>query len=254
MFPVILLYIIVFLYGIIIGSFVNVLIYRIPKKENFVRTRSHCMSCGYQLQWYDLIPLFSWLALGGKCRKCKEKISVQYPLVEGLNGVLYVAVFAKYGFSIDSLVYCLLFSALIALSVIDFRTFEIPEGFNLFILALGAVRVVNDLSNWLDYAIGFLAVSAVLAIIYYASNGAFIGGGDAKLMGATGLLLGWKLNVFAFLMGCILGSIVHPIRMKVSGESNQLAMGPYLAAGIAIAVLVGDVFLKWYLGMMGFTY
>ncbi len=254
MFPVILLYIIVFLYGIIIGSFLNVLIYRIPKKENFVRTRSHCMSCGYQLQWYDLIPLFSWLALGGKCRKCKEKISVQYPLIEGLNGVLYVAVFAKYGFSVDSLVYCLLFSALLALSVIDFRTFEIPIGFNCFILALGAVRVVNDLSNWLDYAIGFLAVSAVLAAIFYISNGTAIGGGDVRLMGASGLLLGWKLNILAFCVGCILGSIVHPIRMKVSGEDHQLAMGPYLAAGIAIAVLVGDVFLKWYLGMLGFSY
>ena len=105
MLPIILLYIIVFLYGIIIGSFLNVLIYRIPKKENFVRTRSHCMNCGYQLEWFDLVPLFSWLALGGKCRKCKTKISVQYPLIEGLNGVLYLAVFAKYGFSVESLLY-----------------------------------------------------------------------------------------------------------------------------------------------------
>ncbi|MBE5865583.1 MAG: prepilin peptidase [Lachnospiraceae bacterium] len=254
MLPMVLLYIIVFLYGIIIGSFLNVLIYRIPKKENFVRTRSHCMNCGYQLEWFDLVPLFSWLALGGKCRKCKTKISVQYPLVEGLNGVLYVAVFAKYGFSVESLLYCLLFSALLALSVIDFRTYEIPEGFNFFILALGAIRVICDLSNWLDYAIGLLAVSAVLAIIYYVTNGAAIGGGDVKLMGASGLLLGWKLNILAFCVGCIIGAIIHPIRMKVSGEDHQLAMGPYLAAGIALAVFVGDLFLTWYLGSMGIAY
>lgn len=118
----ILFYIIVFLYGIVIGSFLNVLIYRIPKKENLVMTRSHCMSCGYQLRWFDLIPLFSFLALGGKCRKCKTRLSVQYPIIEALNGVLYLAVFARYGVSVESLLYCLLFSALLALSVIDFRT------------------------------------------------------------------------------------------------------------------------------------
>lgn len=122
MLPTILLYIVIFLYGIVIGSFLNVLIYRIPKKENIVTTRSHCMNCGYQLRWYDLVPLFSYLALGGRCRKCKAHISVQYPVIEALNGVLYLLVFWKYGMSVDSLVYCLLFSALLALSVIDFRT------------------------------------------------------------------------------------------------------------------------------------
>ena len=112
MLQTILLYIVIFLYGIVIGSFLNVLIYRIPKKENIVTTRSHCMNCGYQLKWYDLVPLFSYLVLGGKCRKCKAHISVQYPVIEALNGVLYLLVFWKYGMSVDSLVYCLLFSTL----------------------------------------------------------------------------------------------------------------------------------------------
>ena len=181
MLPTILLYIVIFLYGIVIGSFLNVLIYRIPKKENIVTTRSHCMNCGYQLKWYDLVPLFSYLVLGGRCRKCKAHISVQYPVIEALNGVLYLIVFWKYGMSVDSLVYCLLFSTLLALSVIDFRTYEIPVGFNLFIL------------------------------------------------------------------GCIIGSVIHLIRMKVSGEGHVLAMGPYLSAGVAIAVLWGNEFLQWYL-------
>lgn len=252
MLPVILLYIVVFLYGIVIGSFLNVVIYRAPKKENMVTTRSHCMSCGYQLTWYDLIPLFSWLALGGKCRKCKARISVQYPLIEGLNGVLYLVVFARYGVSIDSLLYCLLFSALIALSVIDFRTYEIPVGFNIFILALGLVRLLTDREHFLDYVIGLVAVSIVLCILYYASGGRAIGGGDVKLMAATGLLLGWKANVFAFLLGCILGAMIHSIRMKVSGEGKVLAMGPYLSAGVAIAALWGNEFMNWYLRYLGF--
>jgi len=252
MLPVILLYIVIFLYGIVIGSFLNVVIYRAPKKENMVTTRSHCMSCGYQLAWYDLIPLFSWLALGGKCRKCKAKISVQYPLIEGLNGVLYLVVFARYGVSIDSLLYCLLFSALLALSVIDFRTYEIPVGFNIFILALGLVRVLTDIRNWSTYVIGLAAVSIVLYVLYIVSKGAAIGGGDVKLMAATGLLLGWKANVFAFLLGCILGSVIHVIRMKVSKEGHVLAMGPYLSMGVAIAALWGNDFMNWYLKMVGF--
>lgn len=252
MLPVVIaFYILIFLFGIVIGSFLNVLIYRIPKKENFVSTRSHCMSCGYQLEWYDLVPLFSWLVLGGKCRKCKTKLSVQYPLVEGLNGVFYLAIVVRYGVSIDSLLYCLMFSALLALSVIDFRTYEIPVGFNWFILALGLIRVFTDLSDWLEYAIGFLAVSAFLAILYYASKGRAIGGGDVKLMATTGLLLGWKLNVLAFVLGCILGAVIHSIRMKVSGEDHQLAMGPYLSAGVMIAVLWGNDFLNWYFNWMG---
>lgn len=252
MFPGILLYTIIFLYGIVIGSFLNVLIYRLPKKENIVLTRSHCMSCGYQLRWYDLIPLFSYLALGGKCRKCKEKLSVQYPLIEGLNGVLYLVIFARYGLSIDSLLYCLLFSALLALSVIDFRTYEIPIGFNYFILTLGAIRVATDYTNWLVYAIGLIAVSMVLYLIYRVSKGTAIGGGDVRLMGATGLLLGWKLNILAFLLGCIIGSVIHLIRMRISKADHVLAMGPYLSVGVALAVLWGDGFLTWYLGLLGF--
>lgn len=252
MLPEILLYIIVFLYGIVIGSFLNVLIYRVPKKENIAMTRSHCMSCGYQLRWYDLIPLFSFMALGGKCRKCKANISVQYPLIEGLNGVLYLAVVLKYGWSVESVLYCLLFSALLTLSVIDFRTYEIPIGFNLFILALGLIRLVTDLSNWLEYAIGLIAVSLVLYVIYRVSGGAAIGGGDVKLMAATGLLLGWRLNILAFVFGCILGSVIHLLRMRLTKADRVLAMGPYLALGTAIAVMWGNEFLSWYLRVMGF--
>lgn len=247
MLPAILFYIIVFLYGIVIGSFLNVCIYRIPKKENIVTTRSHCMSCGYQLKWFDLVPIFSYLVYGGKCRKCKTKLSVQYPLIEALNGVFYLLIVHKYGVSIESLLYCLLFSALLVLSVIDFRTYEIPLGINFFILALGLIRVVTDMSDWKDYAIGFLVVSVVLYLLYRVSGGRAIGGGDVKLMAACGLLLGWKLILLAFVLGCILGSVIHLIRMKVSGEGKVLALGPYLSMGVALAVLYGNEFLNWYL-------
>lgn len=244
--PDIILLSIIFLFGIVIGSFLNVCIFRIPKKEDIVKTSSHCMSCGYHLKWYDMIPVFSFLALRGKCRKCGAKLSVQYPLIEAANGILYVCIVWTGGLDIESLLYCLLASALLVLSVIDFRTYEIPFGINLFILALGLVRVVTDFSNILLYLAGLLAVSIVLAVLYYATGGKAIGGGDVKLMAACGLLLGWKLIILAFLLGCVLGAFIHVIRMKVSGEGRVLAMGPYLSLGVMIAALWGEQMITWY--------
>ncbi len=242
----IMLYIIVFLYGIVIGSFLNVCIYRIPEQQDIVKVRSHCMSCGYQLKWYDNIPLLSYICLGGKCRKCKTKLSVQYPLIEALNGILYVVIFYVNGVSVESLLYCLLTSALITLSIIDLRTYEIPFGINLFILALGLIRVCLDYRNWIDYGIGFLAVSGFLYLLYVLSKGRAIGGGDIKLMAVCGLLLGWKLIVLSFFVGCIIGSVIHVIRMRLSDADHVLAMGPYLSLGVFICMLWGDAFLNWY--------
>lgn len=245
--PTILLGVVIFLYGIVIGSFCNVCIYRIPAKENIVKIRSHCMGCGYQLKWYDLVPLVSYAALGGKCRKCGQRLSVQYPLIEALNGVLYIVVFIVNGMNADSILYCLLTSALLVLSVIDFRTYEIPFGINLFILALGLIHLGLHLDEWAELTIGFFAVSIFLYILYLVSGGRAIGGGDIKLMAVCGLVLGWKRILLGFLLGCVLGSVIHIVRMKVSKEGHVLAMGPHLAAGVWIALLWGDTFLDWYL-------
>jgi leader peptidase (prepilin peptidase)/N-methyltransferase len=241
------IYIVIFLFGIVIGSFLNVCIFRMPKHQTVVTERSHCMTCGYQLAWYDMVPVFSWLFLRGKCRKCKAPISPQYPIIEAVNGFLYVLIFAVKDFTLESILYCLLASALLVLSVIDWRTYEIPIEINIFILVLGIVRVVTDPKNWIWYLLGFLSVSIVLWLILVISKGRAIGGGDVKLMAAAGLLLGWKQIILAFLLGCILGSIIHLLRMKISGADRVLAMGPYLAAGIMIAALWGDALIRWYL-------
>ncbi|MBQ2800950.1 MAG: prepilin peptidase [Lachnospiraceae bacterium] len=247
---VILIYMIIFIYGIVIGSFLNVCIYRIPKGENIAKVRSHCMDCGYQLKWYDLIPIFSCLCLGGKCRKCKTHISIQYPMVELANGILYLLVFMVNGFCASSFLYCFLVSALIVISVIDFRTYEIPFGINVFIFILGIIQVIIDYENWLDYLIGFFAVSIFMQIVIWLTKGTGFGGGDMKLMAAAGLLLGWKRIVLAFLLGCIVGSICHVIRMKVTKEDHVLAFGPYLSIGILLAALWGNKMIYWYLSSM----
>ncbi len=242
--------IVIFLYGIVIGSFLNVCIYRIPLKESIAKERSHCMSCGYQLKWYDLIPVFSYLALRGRCRKCKAKISVQYPIIESLNGILYLIILWVNGMSVDTVLCCLLTSALIVLSVIDLRTYEIPFGINLFILALGLIRVILHYEQWLDHVIGFFAVSIVLLLIIVISKGKSMGGGDMKLMAAAGLFLGWKLILLAMALGCIIGSVIHVIRMIVSKVGRELAFGPYLAAGIFLAMLWGDRMIQWYMNYL----
>lgn len=241
------IYICVFLFGIVIGSFLNVCILRIPAGESIVTDRSHCMNCGYQLKWYDLVPLFSYLFLGGKCRQCKNHISMQYPLVEAANGILWVLVFAVNGVSVDSVLYCLMTSALLTLSVIDFRTYEIPFGINVFILALGLIHLFLHLQEWKTYVIGLLLVSTFLYIIVIISKGTAMGGGDVKLMAAAGLLIGWQKSLVALFFGCVIGSVIHLTRMKVSGKDHMLAMGPYLSVGIFLAVLWGQQFIDWYL-------
>ena len=245
------LYALVFLYGIIIGSFLNVCIFRIPKRENIVTTASHCMHCGYRLKWYDLIPLFSYLFLRGRCRQCRKKISVQYPIVEALNGLLWVGTFLICGFCWDAVLYCILCSILIALSVIDWRSFEIPFGCNVLIALLGVVATVLHRDHWLLHVIGFFAVSLILLVVYLLTKGRGIGGGDIKLMAAAGLLLGWKLILVAFLFGCLYGSVIHIIRMKVSKAGSMLAMGPYLSAGILTAVWFGEKLIDWYMKFLG---
>ena len=247
----ILLYIMIFLYGIIIGSFLNVCIYRIPEKQCIV-PNSHCMSCGHRLHWYDLFPLFSYLFLKGRCRYCGAKISIQYPLVEALNGVLYLIVFMANGFSWDSILYCLMASALLVLSVIDWRTYEIPVGCNIFIGAVGILMCVLDRAHFLEHLIGAVCVSGVLFLIVLVSGGRAMGGGDVKLMAVAGLVLGWKKIILAFLIGCILGSVIHIVRMKVTKADHVLAMGPYLSAGIFISALWGGYFIEWYFSMLGF--
>lgn len=222
------------------------------------------MRCGHPLSWYELIPIVSWLALRGKCRKCKAKISVQYPLVEALNGILYVVIFYVHGFTVTDLtastdpivvmiesgIYCLMTSALIVLSVIDERTGEIPIGINIFLLVLGIAETVLMRDAWHTHVIGMLVVSGFLEMIFLLSKGRAIGGGDIKLMATAGLILGWEKIILAFGIGCILGSVIHLTRMKLTKKDHVLAFGPYLAAGIWIAAVWGTQMIHFYINTM----
>ena len=240
-------YIVIVLFGLVIGSFLNVLILRVPAGESIVTAPSHCMSCGKRIKWYELIPVFSWLFLRGRCSGCKSPISAQYPLIEAATGVLYASIYYRFGFSVETLLYCSMTSALLALSVIDFRIFEIPHGFSIFLFGLGVVRLLTDLDGWLLYAVGLFAVSVPLLVIHLVSRGRAMGGGDIWLMAACGLILGWQRVLLAFIAGCVLGSVVHLARMALKRADSVLAFGPYLSAGVFIAAMFGDGLIRAYL-------
>lgn len=204
------------------------------------------MRCGYKLKWYDLVPVFSYVFLRGRCRKCGDRISPQYPIIELLNGILWVLTFIYTGINITSLIYSLVISALIVLSVIDFRTFEIPVSINVYIGIMALVNIATDYEHILTYIIGMIIVSGVLYLMYFLSNGRAIGGGDVKLMAACGLLLGWKLIIVAFIFGCLYASVIHILRMVISKKDHMLAMGPYLSAGVITAMWFGSHIVNWY--------
>ena len=245
------IYIMTLLLGLCVGSFLNVLIYRIPLEQEFVKTPSHCMSCGHPLKWYELIPVFSWVAQGGKCRSCGVRLSAQYPIVEALNGSMWLltAVLFK-GDWLTVALYCCLFSMLLVLSVIDWRTYIIPNGINLTIFVLGLVRLATDFANWPTYIIGMASVSLVFLLLHILTGGNGLGMGDVKLVAAAGLLLGWPKMILAVLVGSVSGAVIHSIRMK-GGAGHKLAFGPYLAAGIWFSALVGQPLISAYLSLFG---
>ena len=222
------------------------------------------MTCGETLKWYHMVPVFSWLFLRGKCGYCKSKISFQYPLVEFLNGFAW-ALLSYYinvvkdgmfessiAFSIPCILYMIAASVLIVISGIDIKIYEIPYTTNIILTVLGLIALLMDLENWELYVIGMCSVGGLLFLIQLVSKGRAMGGGDVFLMAAAGLLLGWKNIILAFILGCIIGSVIHLIIMRVKKDTdNLLPFGPYLSAGIFVSMVFGDGIVSWYLSTLG---
>lgn len=169
---------------------------------------------------------------------------VKLPILMITNGLAFLGIFSVYGWSLLGVLYSLFSTLLLSVSVIDWFTYEIPPEQNLCIGILGIIRLVTDLNHWYVYALGFFVISIFLYTIARISGK--MGGGDVKLMAVAGLLLGWKLNVLGFLLGCILGSVIHLARMAVTKEKSMLAFGPYLAMGLYISALWGNTAIDWY--------
>ena len=244
------IYFFIFATGIVIGSFLNVCILRLPKHESIATTPSHCFSCNTKIKRYDLIPVLSWLILKGRCRHCGEKISARYPVVELLNGLLWIFAYYILGAQIKTIIVCLMISALIIVAFMDWDTLEINVGVITFIalLAIPSYFFTSD-ADLVSRLIGAVIISVPFFIIGTITGG--IGFGDVLLMGAAGLLLGVPKILVATFIGLILASIVGII-IKVITKNSRFAFGPWLAIAIAFSSLYGDRISKWYLSLIGF--
>lgn len=246
--------VLVFLFGLLTGSFLNVCIYRIPLGKTVVRGRSYCPDCSSLIPWYCNIPLFSYLFLKGRCLSCKGKISPVYPAVELMNGLSYFMIWKVYGLTVTALFFVLLFSVLIIISLIDLKYQIIPDGLVIAILIFGAAHGIYQTLvfgvPWYTWVIGFFAASVpllVLGLIY--PDG--MGGGDIKLMAAAGLYIGWKLILLSLFLGALYGGIVsiYVIAAKKGSRKTAIPFGPMLSLGIMTCVLFGDRLLFWYLSL-----
>lgn len=214
------LYIFSALMGLAIGSFLNVVIYRLPRGEFFSKARSYCPKCGSAIKAYDNIPVLSYIILKGKCRNCKEPISFRYPAIELLCGVLWVVNFAVFGISYMTLIYDVLVSVLIVIAMVDFDTFEIPDSSQITILLLGLITFfpISGVS-WQSKLIGCVCISIPMLIL------AFFGGmglGDVKLYFVLGLLLGWQKILLLFLLSVVMGGIFSIVYIIVRKKRENI--------------------------------
>jgi len=246
------IYIIAFIFGIVIGSFLNVCIYRIPKGESIVYPPSHCTDCNYQLKPWDLVPIFSYLFLHGKCRKCGVKISGKYPLIELWTGVMFSLVVYQYGFNLSGLFYSLFVAALIVVTFIDLEHFLIPNSVVLAVIVLGiGLHIFVRPFNIYNAVLTFLGAGLFFLVLYLLSRGG-LGGGDVKLAAALGLWLGWPGAALAVFLGSLIGSVISIslIALKKKNRKDPIPYGPFLVFGTIIVLFAGDIIWQWYLNLI----
>lgn len=246
----------IFIFGLLWGSFANVVIYRLPKGESVVHPRSRCPGCLKLIAWYDNIPVFSWLFLRGRCRACKIKISWRYPVVELLTGTLFALIFYKYGFSWSTLEYLVFAWSLIVVSFIDFDLMILPDVFTLSGIVIGLVgAALNPERSFMDSLTGvligggFLWLVAYLYLLVRKEEG--MGGGDIKLLGWIGAVLGWKAVPFVVLISSLTGAFVglSLALRRQTGLKSVIPFGPYLALAALVYLLGGDRIGLWYISL-----
>jgi len=241
--------------GLAIGSFLNVVIYRLPRKLTFKTGRSVCPKCNNQLKWYHNIPVFSYIFLIGKCGFCKTKISLKYPLVESLNLLAYLFFYFQSGLSLDLVVYCLLSSALITIFFIDLDFQIIPDLITLPGIILGLVFsfIPGGIGIW-QALIGMLVGGGSLYFVALLGDWLFkkesMGGGDIKMAAMLGAFLGWQKVIFVFFASATIGLVASLVIMAFSAklrENRVIPFGPFIALAAMVAIIWGDQIISYYI-------
>ena len=242
------------LLGLVVGSFLNVCIYRLPRRESINWPGSHCTACNRALSWYENVPIVSWLALGGRCRTCGEPIPVIYPLVELITAALFVAGYWIYGWTPMLAVRLVFACAMVVLFAIDLRHHLLPNVITLPGIVVGFLLSLFLPPGWQASLIGLIAGGAVLFAIaegYYRLRGIEgLGMGDVKMLAMIGAFLGWKLMLVTLILASFAGSVIGVgiIALGRGGMKAALPFGTFLAVGALTASVVGDPLVEWYTG------
>ena len=237
----------VFCFGLAIGSFANVCIYRLPRKESVAFPGSHCPECSATVRPQDNIPLISYLVLGGKCRDCATRISPVYPAIELVTALLFLAGFFKFELTFNFLGYAVVAPTLVIITAIDIEHQIIPDVITLPGIVLGLV-VGSYTIGYADSLLGFFLGSGLFYLLAVFSNGG-MGGGDIKYIAAAGAFLGWQKVLLVIFIGAFLGSIVGLFQIAIQKKSRKslIPFGPFLAAGTLITLFYGNPLIRLYL-------
>lgn len=241
-------YITIFLLGLIIGSFLNVAIYRIPREESIVLPASHCPACRQPIPWYDNIPLIGYLLLKGRCRSCRESISIRYPFVELLNGLGYIFLLHEFGLNWEWAAYSAFYSSLVVVTFIDLAHQIVPDLITLPGMVIGVIVSSTVLpTGFFNSFIGLFLGGVLFYLVAMLSRGG-MGGGDIKLIAMIGAFTGWKAVLLTIFVSAFAGSILGIILMIFLGKSRKypVPFGPFLASGAMISILWGNPIIYWY--------
>lgn len=250
----------VFFFGIIIGSFLNVLIYRLPRKLSLIRPSSRCPRCDSKIKFYDNVPIFSYFILRGKCRNCGGKISVRYPVVEFLTGLLLTVALYHFGITLKGFEVLFLSAIFIAVFFIDIEFTIIPDVFTLpgVIIGFGISFFPGGFVNWNHSLIGLLVGGGSFFLVGMLGEFLFkkeaLGFGDVKFAAMIGVFLGWQNLILILILASFLGSVVGISMIYLTrkkGKSSYIPFGPFLVAGALIAVYFGDIIIRAYLDFIG---
>lgn len=248
------LIILIIILGLAWGSFLNVCIYRIPLKKSLILSRSLCPNCKKKIAWYDNLPILSYLILKGKCRNCKHKISIQYPVVELLSALLLFLAYLKFDLSWQFFSSFVLISILIVVSFIDLNHRIIPDIITLPGIVLGLFfSYFNPQASLLASVIGFLSGGLSFYLLAYVGEAVFkkesMGGGDIKLAALLGAFLGWKNLIVVILLASFLGALIGGLKLTLSKSKKDktIPFGPFLAIASVVALFWGESLIKLYL-------
>ena len=234
------------------GSFLNVVIYRIPVGESIISPPSHCGNCNNRLRPLDLIPILSWFALKGKCRHCGSKISYRYPFVELLTGGLFLFTYSTVGMNQKLVVYLVLGSMLIINTFIDIDHFILSNKIQLFgVVVFVLLNAFLPFISWGDSFLGAFVGAVPLFTLFLLTRGRGMGLGDVKFMSVIGLYLGWKLSLLTLFLSFILGGIfgILLLATRIKDKTDAIPFGPWIALAAFISMYWGRNIISWYLGL-----